>query len=73
MNAIVALAERELQAVEEASALGPVPVRFLTALSEPVLREFLRRSFARVRSPWERERLRTRYAELAPYFAQGMS
>ena len=67
------LYERELQAVEEASILGPLPARFLCGLSEPVLREFLRRVFGRVRSAGELDRLRSRYAELAPYFPQGMS
>ena len=60
--------ERELAAVEEASMLGPVSPRFLTGLSEPVLREFLRRSFLRARSEGERDRLRARYAEFASYF-----
>lgn len=59
---------RELDAVEEASALGPVSARFLSGLSEPVLREFLRRSFLRVRNAGELTRLRARYAELAAYF-----
>jgi hypothetical protein len=60
--------ERELEAVEEASVLGPVPARFLSGLSEPVLREFLRRSFLRVRTTGEMDRLRARYAEFAAYF-----
>lgn len=64
----IGLLGRELAAVEEASALGPVSARFLSGLSEPVLREFLRRSFLRVRSAGELARLRARYAELAPYF-----
>ena len=64
--------ERELAAVEEASMLGPVPSGFLTGLSQPALREFLRRSFARARSRAELDRLRARYAEFAPYFPQSL-
>ena len=60
--------ERELEAVEEAAMLGPVPAGFLAGLSEPALREFLRRSFLRARNEGERDRLRARYAAFASYF-----
>ena len=60
--------ERELEAVEEAAMLGPVPSGFLAGLSEPALREFLRRSFLRARNAGERDRLRARYAAFAAYF-----
>jgi hypothetical protein len=68
LTALAPFLGRELAAVEEASALGPLTARFLSGLSEPVLREYLRRCFLRVRTPGELHRLRARYAEFAAYF-----